>query len=269
MTERRGAASQPAWLLHRWHWSETSLILDLFTRGLGRVAVVAKGAQRPYSQFKSVLLPFQRLQVGLSRPAGEGAEMMVLRSAEWAGQAALISGRATFAGLYLNELLQRLLARQDPHPVLFDAYGRSIAALAMADGDDAGTAASLRAFELMLLRETGVLPALDVVTHTQAPVRPEGRYAIQPDAGLVAARGDEPALMGNEAAALQATLHAAARADADEPCWPALLAAAGAAAAALKPQLRRLLAYHLGPQPLRTREALHEVQRLLDARPAP
>ena len=52
-----------AFLLHRYDWSESSLILDLFTREQGRVVVAAKGAKRPYSQLRSVLLPFQRLNV--------------------------------------------------------------------------------------------------------------------------------------------------------------------------------------------------------------
>lgn len=60
------APTQPAYVLHQWDWSETSLVLDLFTRDLGRIAVVAKGAKRPYSQLRSVLLPFQRIAVSLT-----------------------------------------------------------------------------------------------------------------------------------------------------------------------------------------------------------
>jgi DNA repair protein RecO (recombination protein O) len=68
-----------------WDWSETSLILDLFTRERGRVAVVAKGAKRPYSQLRPVLMPFQRLLVTAGPPAqgDEHADILLLRSAEW------------------------------------------------------------------------------------------------------------------------------------------------------------------------------------------
>ena len=79
-----------AYVLHRYDWSETSLILDLFTREQGRLAVAAKGAKRPYSQLRSVLLPFQRLSVGVGRvktvsDEQSAPEVQNLRSAEWAG----------------------------------------------------------------------------------------------------------------------------------------------------------------------------------------
>ena len=115
--------SLAAYVLHQYDWSETSLILDLFTRERGRLAVAAKGAKRPYSQLRGVLLPFLRLHVSLGRGSDDpSAEVLNLRAAEWAGGATLPQGDALFSGFYLNELLVRLLARQDPHPRLFDAY---------------------------------------------------------------------------------------------------------------------------------------------------
>ena len=104
-----------AYVLHRYDWSESSLILDLFTREQGRVAVAAKGAKRPHSQLRAVLLPFQRCGVSLGRlPVGEGAsEVQTLRHAEWAGGPAMLTGAALFSGFYLNELLMKLLARQE------------------------------------------------------------------------------------------------------------------------------------------------------------
>src|SRR5438876_76126 len=98
---RRAAAHLEAYVLHRYDWSESSLILDLFTREQGRVAVAAKGAKRPYSQLRAVLLPFQRIQVTLGRISGdEGAsEIQNLRGAEWAGGPAMPSGAALLSGL--------------------------------------------------------------------------------------------------------------------------------------------------------------------------
>ena len=55
----RAPAMLQSYVLHRYDWSETSLILDLFTREDGRLAVAAKGAKRPHSQLRAVLLPFQ------------------------------------------------------------------------------------------------------------------------------------------------------------------------------------------------------------------
>ena len=85
-TSRRAAVPLDAYVLHRYDWSETSLILDLFTRARGRVTVAAKGAKRPYSQLRSVLLPFQRITATVGRQAEEAqAEVLTLRGAEWAG----------------------------------------------------------------------------------------------------------------------------------------------------------------------------------------
>ena len=116
----RASATLSAYVLHHYDWSESSLILDLFTREQGRLAVVAKGAKRPYSQFRAVLLPFQRIQVGLGKPPkrtetepvdGAQPELQTLRSAEWVGGHAMLTGAPLFSGFYLNELLMRLLAR--------------------------------------------------------------------------------------------------------------------------------------------------------------
>ncbi|HZV93152.1 MAG TPA: DNA repair protein RecO, partial [Caldimonas sp.] len=177
-----------AFVLHRYDWSESSLILDLFTRERGRLAAAAKGARRPFSQLRSVLLPFQRIQVSVgSLPADENArDIENLRSAEWMGGGAMLTGAALFNGFYLNELLMRLLARHDPHPALFDAYSATIASLGT---DDAGSQAALRGFEMVLLKEIGVLPDLAIETSTGRPVAAEERYRVLADSGVVAAAG--------------------------------------------------------------------------------
>jgi DNA repair protein RecO (recombination protein O) len=256
MTRARRAAPAPlaAYVLHRWDWSESSLIVDLFTRELGRVVAVAKGAKRPTSQLRPVLLPFQRLQVTLGRGAGDDAstEIQPLRSAEWAGGTPLVGGAALLAGFYLNELLLRLLGRHDAHTALFDAYAATLPALA----DHEGVAqAALRAFELVLLRELGVLPELGIVTATQQPVAAGGAYALHPEAGVVAsADGRDAVLEGRTLLALDAALAATD--------LPALQYACRAPAAALRSVLRALLHYHLGSPVLRTRDLVRDLQRL-------
>jgi DNA repair protein RecO (recombination protein O) len=246
----RSPSHQAAYVLHQHDWSESSLILDLFTRESGRVAVAAKGAKRPYSQLRAVLLPLQRITVNLSKPAkAEGGEVQTLRSAEWGGGATLPAGAALFSGYYLNELLLKLLARHDPHPRLFDAYGDALAHLA--EGDEV-----LRAFELKLLAELGLLPDLSVVTPTQAPVEGTRRYQLSPDSGVVPATSDA-SLPGVLLVALQAALLHGSPA--------ALRQACAAAPQALKTVLRGLLHYHLGHQKLRTRALMVDVQQLLDA----
>ncbi|MBT9501722.1 MAG: DNA repair protein RecO [Burkholderiaceae bacterium] len=255
----RAHATQPAFVLHHYDWSETSLILDLFTRELGRVAVVAKGAKRPYSQLRAVLLPFQRINVSLSKGSKteEGAaEVLTLRSAEWGGGATLPGGAAIFSGYYLNELLLKLLARQDPHPLLFDAYAQALPQLHAED--DASSQAGLRAFELVLLREIGLLPDLSLATTTQQALRPERDYALSAQSGVIAPAGDEPRLGGATLIHLQAALEHGSHA--------ALLQACGSALPALRAALRGLLHYHLGHAPLRTRQVMLDLQKLLEVK---
>lgn len=253
--KRGGLAPLSAYVLHQYDWSESSLILELFTRERGRLAVAAKGAKRPYSQLRGVLLPFQRLQVALGR-GGEDAEVHTLRSVEWAGGAAMPGGGALFSGFYLNELLLRLLARQDPHAALFDAYAQLLPLLA--EADEVRSQAVLRAFELILLREAGLLPELDCVTLTLQPVRPETRYQLQPEAGIAAAAAGDSALTGAQWVALQAALaHGSVE---------ALCAACASSLPALRGSLRALLQYHLGSQ-LRTRQVMADLRRLLDPHP--
>ncbi|HSN34161.1 MAG TPA: DNA repair protein RecO [Ideonella sp.] len=247
----RSGAPLAAYVLHRYDWSESSLILDLFTREQGRLAVAAKGARRPHSQLRAVLLPFQRVQVTLTRAASDDAappEVQTLRSAEFGGGAPMPSGAALFPGFYLNELLMKLLARHDPHPALFDAYAHTLPRLGAADEQ-----AALRAFELVLLRETGVLPDLGVVTATQQPLDDAGRYALHAERGLVPAGAAEAALDGRSWRALQAALDAG---DID-----ALRAACFATLPALRTLLRNALHYHLGSSPLRTRQVLLELHQ--------
>jgi hypothetical protein len=105
-----------AYVLHRWDWSETSLIVELFTREQGRVVVAAKGAKRPTSQLRPVLLPFQPLHALLGKaPADEAAEVLNLRGAEWVGGRrtvvteqvpAVVAGELAFAVGHEGRLLR-------------------------------------------------------------------------------------------------------------------------------------------------------------------
>lgn len=248
---------EPAYVLHRYDWSESSLILETFTRHHGRIALVAKGAKRPSSNFRPVLLPLQPLQLNFG---GDG-EIRTLKAAEWMGGHVMPTGEALLSGYYLNELLMRLLARDDAHPALFDAYAGAVEVLA---GDHAGAqgaaqSAALRAFELMLLRETGFLPALDAQTLTQAPLQAEPGYALVPEAGLRQAEGEEAALSGADWLGLQAALYERT------PFTAALRRIAGlppGGNSALRNQLRVLLNYHCGVTTLRTRQLMRDLQAL-------
>ena len=248
----RNVAPLLAYVLHRYDWSESSLIVELFTRTQGRVVVVAKGAKKPTSNFRAVLLPFAPLHAALGRaPADEQAEIHTLRSAEWAGGAPMLRGDALLAGFYCNELLLKLLARQDPDAVLFDTYADTLTALADSCENDSSDATALRAFELMLLRQLGWLPDLASVTLTAQPLQPQQRYTLQPEAGLIAHNDGLP---GQHWVALEAALSHGSSA--------AVRAASATAARGLRVPLRTLLHYHLGDSKLRTRQVWQGVQRL-------
>jgi len=249
---------EPAYVLHRYDWSESSLILEVFTRHYGRIALVAKGAKRPSSNFRPVLLPLQPLQLSY----GGDAEIRTLKGAEWMGGHVMPTGEALLAGYYLNELLLRLLARDDAHSSLFDVYAGVVQVLAGDHGDAQSVtqAAALRAFELLLLKEVGFLPALDLQTLTLEPLQLNVRYRLVPEAGLREAATDEAtALTGADWQALQAVLDSQTSFAATLRAVAMLNAGAGGA---LRTQLRVLLNYHCGVTTLRTRQLMRDLQGL-------
>lgn len=251
----RRIADEPAYILHSYDWSESSLILEAFTRHHGRVVLVAKGAKKPTSNFRPVLLPLQPLRVAYSVTGGGQGEIHPLRGAEWAGGHVMPTGDALLSGLYLNELLLRLLAREDPYAALFDVYAGVVRVLGSGEHGDA-LEPVLRAFELLLLRELGLLPALDAETATLGPLTPDAPYTLVAEGGLRAATsGDRAALHGAQWGALQHAL---------EPgtAYTTLLRAVAPVAAELKPQLRALLQYHCGSPLLRTRQLMMDLQVL-------
>ena len=253
---------ESAYVLHSHDWSESSLILELLTRDHGRVVAVAKGAKRPYSQLRPVLMPFHRLHVAFGAKRTDETEVWLLRHAEWAGGAAWPGGAALLPGFYLNELLMRLTARHDPHPNLFDAYAQALHAMA----DPTLLQAALRAFELVLLRELGHLPDLSSETVAQVPLQGEQFYELHPQMGVIRAKwvGDTEAgptvLDGAVLTQMEQALRISQGAEGWSPI-PALMAACMPALPELKALLRTLIHYHLGSQTLRTRQLMMELQQ--------
>ena len=241
-------SDEPAYMLHRYDWSESSLILEVFTRQYGRVALVARGAKKPSSSFRPILLPLQPLHIAF----GGDAEIRTLKSAEWQGGHVMPTGDALLSGYYLNELLMRLLARDDPHPALFDAYSATVQLIASQNVDTLQLA--LRAFELRLLRDIGLLPMLDAETATLAPLDAQNRYVLVAEAGLRQAVGDErSSLPGEQWQTLQQALgDQALFSDTVRACIPGLNE--------LKAQLRALLHYHCGVRVLKTRQMMMDLQ---------
>ncbi|MDR0226204.1 MAG: DNA repair protein RecO [Burkholderiaceae bacterium] len=256
MASAKRVSEEPAFVLHSYDWSESSLILEVFTRHRGRVALAAKGVKRPTSNFRPVLLPLQPLRLSYTL-GGEGhAEIHTLKGAEWVGGHVMPQGDALLSGMYLNELLMRLLARDDPYAALFDVYAGVVRVLAGPHGE--AIEPVLRSFELLLLRELGHLPALDAESATLVPLADGRRYALVAEGGLrQALQGERAALDAAQWRAIENALQA-------REAFTATLRvlALPDLALALKPQLRALLQYHCGSPLLRTRQLMMDLQSL-------
>lgn len=231
--------AQPGFVLHSYPYKETSLIVDVFSRDHGRVALVAKGAKRPHSKLRGVLQTFQPLSVGWSGKA----EMRTLTAAEWIGGLLPLEKSALLCGFYLNELLVKLLARDDPHPTLFDHYIATLNQLA----HDEPAPIVLRKFERALLKETGVGGDFTVCTATGGMVEEDRIYVVDPE------RGPRPAYPADTAPRVSGkTLLDMEREDYTD----------GATQSQSKFLMRFLLAHHLDGAPLNTRQILIDLMQL-------
>lgn len=180
---KRRTDHEPGYVLHTYPYKETSLIVEGFTRRHGRVALLARGARRPRSAMRGILLAFHPLRLGWS---GSG-ELSTLMQAEWGGALQPLAGRGLMCGFYLNELILRLLPREDPHETLFDAYSEALGRLSAGEP----FYAVLRSFEKRLLGELGYAPLFDREALSGDPIEPTGSYAYEPDRGPVrSSRGD-------------------------------------------------------------------------------
>lgn len=177
---KKRADQEAGYVLHTYPYKETSLIVELFTRRFGRVAVLARGARRPRSAMRGVLLSFQPLRLSWSA----SAELGNLIAAEWAGALRPLAGRGLMCGFYVNELVMRLLPRDDPHEELFDTYGEALGRLSAQEHPSV----VLRAFEKRLLAELGYAPLLDKDAASR-PIDPDGLYVYEPERGPLPASG--------------------------------------------------------------------------------
>ena len=239
--ERGRQDHQPAFVLHTYPFRETSLVVETYTRSAGRVAVVARGARRPKSALRGVLLAFQPLLLSWSGKS----ELHTLVRAEWHGGYQPLKGQALMCGFYLNELLLKLLARHDAHEALYDAYAATLRALAVG----ADYAAILRSFEKRLLGELGYALTLDQDADTGHPVAAERTYTYVVERGPVAVAASRAAI-GLELAGQ--TLLDMQRDDYSSPVTQQQS----------KALMRMLINHLLGDQVLHTRQLLRDLQQL-------
>ena len=232
---------QPAFVLHRYPFRETSFIVESFTRDRGRIALVARGARRPKSAVRGVLLAFQPLLLSWSGKT----DLRTLHKAEWTGGYTPLKGLSLICGFYLNELLLKLLPRDDPHEQLFAVYRDTLEAL----GRNVDHAMTLRRFEKSLLRELGYGLMLDRDAETDAPIRAELSYTYVMERGPIVRRGDRAQngveLSGQTLIDMHSDNYTSA-----------------ASLQQSKMLMRELLNHHLGNKILHTRRLLRDLQAL-------
>lgn len=231
--------AQPAFVLHSYPFRETSLVVELFTRDFGRVAVVARGARRPKSSLRGVLLAFQPLLVSWS---GKG-ELYTLMRAEWHGAYQPLKGLSLICGFYLNELLLKLLPRHDAHESLFETYTRTLVSLHPHNEPSA----TLRTFEKNLLRELGYAVMLDREVDSGHAIAAEARYTYIVERGPVSGREDAERngveLLGQTLLDMQSGNYSSAVTQQQS-----------------KTLMRTLINHYLGDQVLHTRQLLRDLQ---------
>jgi DNA repair protein RecO (recombination protein O) len=219
--------AKTAFTLHARRYGDSSLLVELFTEDEGRVTCIAKGALR--GKRATVNQPFQRFDVDLR---GRG-EVLTLARAEALGTPIRLVGKDLYCGLYVNELLLKLTARQDPFPSLFTDYAATLEALATAPVVEP----VLRQFELQLLQALGLGLNLDEDI-AGAPLVPDKMYTYRFGQGL-----EQTAVSSGQGCSGQAVIalrecHLDGRTEMREARW----------------LMRRVLDYHLDGRPLRTRE---------------
>lgn len=169
---------QPAFVLHSRPFRESSLLVDLLTPDYGRVGVVARGARAQQSRYRGHLRPFVPILASWSGRSELGS----LNQVEPGGSPLLLEGRSLLAGMYLNELLVRLLHQHDSQPEIFQQYQQTLNALN--EGNIQNIEPILRRFEKAFLVALGFGFSWTQATDTLAPIMPTQQYAFDPDLGF-------------------------------------------------------------------------------------
>lgn len=228
-----------AYILHRRPFKESSVVIECFCRQNGWLSLVARGAKRSRSRFDAVLQPFMQLQLEWG---GKG-ELKTLYKAESNVFHPLLKQEKLIVGLYLNELMIRLLQRLDPHPALYDFYHQTLENLIMLSTMNE-VQGLLRQFEIKLLSELGYGLELDRDANTGQPIEPECLYSYDPKLGIfeISSVSVQPACSVS-GASLLALKHN------DYPSEAIILES--------KKLMRYIMTHYLGNKPLETRKLFY------------
>jgi DNA repair protein RecO (recombination protein O) len=225
---------QDGYVLHTRPYRDSSLLVEFFSREYGRVSLVARGAKGRKTRGGSVAALLQPFQAVRCAWTGRG-ELKTLTGCEPAGGSGL-SGKALFSGLYVNELLVRLLHHEDPHQSLFDHYQQVLQDLQSGQGEEL----ALRPFEFALLEELGYGFALDMDGRSGAAMADDSWYHYHPDYGLVLAVGEADSRLPRYQGCDLQEIARGISSEAGRKC--------------AKQLMRHVLSTHLGEKPLRSRE---------------
>ncbi|MGH8559610.1 MAG: DNA repair protein RecO [Methylococcales bacterium] len=177
MNQIQRISLQSAFVLHGRPYRESSLLLDVFSRDYGKIALLAKGVRGNRSRLSAILQPFIPLSLSWSGKT----DLQTLTGAEQIPPGICLQGRRLYCGLYLNELLSYFLHRHDAHRNLFSHYAAALVALAgLGEAEE-----TLRYFELALLEEIGFGLQIEQDAEHGGPIRPDRRYEYRIGLGLV------------------------------------------------------------------------------------
>ncbi len=242
---------QASYILHSRPYRNTSKLLEIFSREQGRRVLVARGARKEKSRLQGHLQPFVPLLLSWQ---GSG-EVQTMIAAEPDAQVVPLSSEKLLTAFYLNELLLRLLAKNDPHPDLYDAYAQTLKNLSESAVQEE---VHLRIFECFLLQELGYGLVLDHDVDSGEALQSEQCYCYQPEYGPVQSSGRDCEqglpVHGATLLALQSGILASHKHE-DEQHRQILREA--------KQLMRMSLARHLGNRPLKSRELYRQQQQLL------
>ncbi len=230
---------QPVYVLHTYPFKETSLVVELFSRQFGRIAAVAKGARRPRAAMRGMLQSFQPLAATWSGKS----ELRTLHGVEWRGGLHVLQGQALICGFYLNELMLRLLPREDPHESLFEHYEAALRALTQ----DQPHSLVLRCFERRLLQELGYALPLEHDAESGAPIEPEQVYCFVVERGPVRQDGRQSGVQLSGKTLLDMGRDDYSDVQTQQQS---------------KQLMRALVSHYLGEKPLHTRQLLIDLQQL-------
>ena len=169
--------SEPGFILHTIPYRETSLLVDIFTLNHGRLRCVAKGFRKPNKKgIAKTLFPYTEHHFQWQ---GRG-ELKTLIQADPIQAPVFLKQESLFVGLYINELLYKLLHQNDPHSSLYEFYRQLMTQLSTSETQQP----VLRRFEMLLLEELGYGLVLDAEAETGQAVSSEHLYYYIPDQGL-------------------------------------------------------------------------------------